>query len=66
MTSRHHRRPRSRGGDSSRRNIVRVPADKHAAWHLLFVNLSPHEIAAQINAVWLDPDFYFTVQEVPR
>lgn len=61
---RHHRKPKSRGGGNNEENISIVPPKKHQAWHRLFQNLSPQEIAAIINDCWLDPDFYFVT--IPR
>ena len=56
--TRHHRKPRSKGGKDCNRNISIVPSNKHEAWHLLFSNKEPHEIAKIINEVWLDPDYH--------
>lgn len=53
----HHRKPRSLGGDDSPRNLVKVPRAKHTAWHTLFANWSPLQIARHINAIWLDADY---------
>ena len=53
----HHRKPRSLGGDDTARNVIRVPDKKHQAWHMLFSNLTPAQIAEVINATWLDPDY---------
>jgi hypothetical protein len=61
QVSSHHRRPRSRGGDESHKNISIVKDSQHNAWHLLFENKTPQQIADFINAVWLDPDFKFQV-----
>lgn len=44
----HHLIPRSRGGDSSKANLKRVPWRIHDAWHTLFFNLLPEEICAQV------------------
>jgi hypothetical protein len=63
-TDLHHRKPRSRGGTDYIENISRVPRKKHVAWHRLFTNMSPQEIAHIISDVWLDPDFYLVA--VPR
>lgn len=60
----HHRKPRSRGGDNSPRNIVRVPRNKHEAFHLLFENHSPEEIATILNDFWIDTDYFMVA--VPR
>ena len=62
----HHRKPRSIGGTSDPRNLVRISEKKHAAWHLLFRNLEPDEIAYQINRFYLDPDFEFVVRETGK
>lgn len=47
----HHRIPRSRGGDSSKANLKRVPLRIHDAWHTLFTNFLPEEILAKILMV---------------
>lgn len=57
----HHRKPRSLGGDNSPANISVVDRDKHNAWHLLFKNHPPERIALIINNVWLDPNYIITV-----
>jgi hypothetical protein len=62
MQTRHHRKPKSRGGKNDKRNISIVNDRKHEAWHLLFSNHTPHMIAEIINKVWLDPNFEFTVR----
>lgn len=64
MKDRHHRRPKSLGGGASERNISSVPAKYHRAWHLLFSNDSPQEIARKITEIWIDPDYY--VIAIPR
>lgn len=60
--TRHHRKPRSIGGTSEPRNISKIPAKKHASWHILFKNLTAEQIAEEINAFYLDPDFFVIVQ----
>ena len=57
--SRHHRRPRSRGGKTTDSNISVVDITEHRAWHKLFWNYSPQEICNIINAIWLDPSKKF-------
>ncbi|MEK7647195.1 MAG: hypothetical protein AAB378_02350 [Patescibacteria group bacterium] len=57
--SRHHRRPKSLGGGGHSWNISVVEQEEHAAWHILFSNMTPEEIVAEINAVWLDRAFNF-------
>ena len=59
----HHRKPRSLGGLYSPRNISRVSAKKHAAYHLLFANSTPQQIAQILNETWVDPDYEFFVQK---
>ena len=62
IMEKHHRLPRSLGGGKSISNISVVKQTEHRAWHTLFGNKTPEEIASIINAVWLDPDFYFIVR----
>jgi hypothetical protein len=59
----HHRRPKSLGGKTSRRNISNVSVVQHQAWHTLFGSREPEDIASYINAVWLDPAFRFVCVE---
>jgi hypothetical protein len=59
--NRHHRLPRSRGGDSGRRNCVRVDAKRHYFWHCLFGNMDGWEISDEVNRCWLDPRFKLVV-----
>ena len=63
-TSKHHRRPRSRGGKDDASNISRVAENKHRAWHLLFGNMEAEAIAREINTHWLDPAYFFVAKEV--
>ena len=58
----HHRKPRSLGGTSESRNMSEVPSNKHEAWHTLFYNLRPPDIAHLINQYYLDPDYEFVVR----
>lgn len=55
--SRHHRKPKSLGGTGEPRNIVWIPQRKHDAFHLLFGNKTPQQIADEITTFYLDPDF---------
>jgi len=63
----HHRIPRSRGGNhkspQGRPNIIKVDATQHARYHQLFGNMLAHEIATYLNH-WIDADLMFVV--VPR
>jgi 5-methylcytosine-specific restriction endonuclease McrA len=54
----HHRKPRSLGGKTTRENTVFLTKSKHEAWHTLFSNMTPYEIANEINKFYLDPDFF--------
>jgi hypothetical protein len=56
--TKHHRKPRSLGGTNSKANISIVPRNKHEAWHLLFSNLTPEQIAEVMNYFWVDPDYF--------
>jgi len=58
----HHKKCRSNGGTNEPENLVHVPDHLHRAWHCLFNNHTPQEIADIINAVWLDHDFTFKVE----
>jgi hypothetical protein len=59
--TRHHRKPECFGGDDSRENISYVKDKHHKAFHLLFRNGTPEEIAKQMNEVWLPPEYMFVV-----
>lgn len=61
-TNRHHRKPKSKGGKGNRKNIVRVNVKEHQAYHVLFRNMQPHEIADVLNHTWIDPKYIFTVR----
>jgi hypothetical protein len=56
-SNRHHRKPRSLGGETNRHNCVMVNARRHYFWHQLFGNMNGWEIAREINTLWLDPEF---------
>jgi len=58
----HHRTPVAQGGRGG--TTVRVTKKQHDAWHTLFDGtLTPHDICAIINAIWLDDRYYFEVKE---
>lgn len=61
--TRHHRRPVSLKGSDSFRNISWVSKTRHAAWHTLFGNMTPQDIARTVNSVYLDPDYEFIVRK---
>lgn len=60
----HHRKTRSRGGTDAPRNISVVPQHLHRAYHLLFGNMTPRELAKMLTDTWIDPDFYLVA--IPR
>ncbi len=47
--TKHHIIPRSRGGDSSIKNIAKIPHKEHDLYHQLFANKTPDEIVAYLN-----------------
>lgn len=57
--SRHHRRCRSKGGTNHPSNISVVKNNQHRAYHVLFGNKDPEEIAEILNVTWISPDCYF-------
>ena len=57
----HHRLPVSRGGDDSERNRVLVPIHLHEAYHRLFGNSTPQEIAKILNETWISTEYQFAV-----
>jgi len=57
----HHRKPKSKGGTSERRNISLLKWSFHWAWHHLFKCFDPYRIAQEINEKYLDPDYMFIV-----
>ncbi len=59
---RHHRKPRSIGGGKEKENISILPRKHHEAWHLLFQNWTAEQIAKEINAHYLDPEFKFILK----
>jgi len=63
--NKHHRVPRSRGGNGKAANISMVCRDKHAAYHLLFQNYLPEQVAAILNEVWIDPTKELIVKKRP-
>lgn len=63
-TDRHHRLPRSRGGDNSKSNLVTVNQRQHRAYHTLFKNMIPSEVAQFLTATWIDSKMYLVA--IPR
>lgn len=61
---RHHRKPTSMGGQNTEKNISIVPVHMHRAYHMLFSNLPPKEVAKVLTSVWIDPAYYLVA--IPR
>lgn len=57
--TKHHRRPRSKGGSHLGNNISMIPEKLHQAYHLLFVNWSPQQQCDFLNEHFVDPDYHF-------
>lgn len=55
--TKHHRKPKSKGGKRTPQNISHVPENKHRAYHMLFADKDVNDIAHILNSVWIDPDF---------
>lgn len=60
----HHRLPTSKGGTNDPSNISRVKITEHRAYHQLFRNLLPQEVAAILTKTWIDPAYYLVA--IPR
>lgn len=51
--SRHHIKPKSRGGKNNLENIIGLDVVKHRAYHTLFGNQTPDEIVEElVNNYW--------------
>lgn len=50
--TKHHLKPRCRGGDSSPRNVVLVPRDKHEAFHRIFHAPRPEQLAKKLTLLF--------------
>lgn len=65
--TRHHRKPRSlfpKGKVNNQpENISHIKAKFHESWHMLFADMTAHEIAEEINKKYLDPEFRFVVKK---
>jgi hypothetical protein len=59
----HHRLPTSRGGTNDPRNLSTVQQKYHRAYHLLFGNMTPKEMASYLNEVWIDPEVKLVVRK---
>lgn len=62
--NKHHNVNRSRGGSNCVRNIWNLDCNRHAAWHLLFGNMSFQEVARMLmRAVEMKRNYYDRHQE---
>jgi len=59
-TNLHHRLPKSKGGGGGD-NLIRVKISLHDAWHHLFHNYSPEEIAEIVNE-WIPTNCKMVVE----
>jgi hypothetical protein len=61
FTDKHHRIPQSKGGSNESWNISYVDRKMHQAYHTLFGNKDPEEVARLLNRFWIDPRVEFLV-----
>lgn len=54
--------PKSLGGDDGNQNISVVPVVKHRAYHALFANGNPYDVAEILNKFWISPDYELVVR----
>lgn len=59
--SRYHRKTKSRNGTDANYNISIVPKTWHEAYHTLFGDFTPQEVARLLNEVWIDPGWKMVV-----
>ena len=59
----HHRKPRSTGGSNDRENISWVTDHEHRAYHMLFDNKPPREVARILTKRWIDPEWVLIAQK---
>lgn len=59
--TRHHRKPKCLKGSSHDSNISLVGKKRHRAYHALFQHGNPHQVAKELNEVWIDPEFKLIV-----
>ncbi len=64
-TDEHHLKQVSRAGDNSSYNKKIVSEKKHQAWHILFGNERPVEIAAEASK-WIDPEWILLAVKVKK
>ena len=64
--SRHHRKCRSNGGRTTSRNVIVIKDNVHRAYHTLFGNMTPPEIANALNRIFIDPDYRMVAELKPE
>ena len=60
--NKHHRMPKSLGGSDEDSNISSVTIVKHQAYHLLFSNGTPYDIASILNNIWIPSNYELIVR----
>jgi len=60
VLDRHHRKPRSLGGDNGDWNISLVPHKLHMAYHHIIGNGNPLQLASRLNCLPFLQEYYFT------
>lgn len=55
--TKHHRRPKSKGGKDLDHNISYIPEKLHNAYHYLFCNYNPDKVAEILTEHYIDPDY---------
>lgn len=53
----HHRHPRGRNGSNAEHNKIRVLRSLHEAYHRLFADMMPHEVAKTLNDTWISVEW---------
>lgn len=62
----HYRKPVSTGGTNDPENLSYVKDKHHQAYHLLFANYNPYQVAKILNDKWIDPNYQLIVIEKPQ
>jgi len=64
--SRHHRKMRSLGGKTTKRNVILIKDNLHRAFHQVFGNMTPPEMARLLTEVYIDPDYRMVAELKPK
>ena len=64
--SRHHKKMRSNGGKTSSRNVILIKDNLHRAFHTVFGNMTPPEMARLLTEVYIDPDYRMVAELKPK